>query len=159
MLTLTTSRPRRAPNAFAAIAAVMVALVVSWALDIPARWWSSPPTSSASTAAVVIDGERYTFTPSTCVIVDGGFVVSGPGSWNGERFVASIAPGSGVELGFGVASDVERPDAHRSWWLSGPITNYRIDGRAVRGSVEVRDQSGNVEGIRTATVAARCPSS
>ena len=155
---LPATRRRPPSTAIATIAAVVAALVAAWLLAASGLVPSGARVASPPTAAVVVDGDRYAFTPKTCVIVDGAFVVSGPGTWNGQPFVASIAPGGGVELAFGVSNDVERPAPQRPWWLSGPITNYRIDGRELRGTVQVRDESGIVAGSRTARVEASCPS-
>lgn len=114
---------------------------------------TSEPGAGAGT--VEIDGRIYPFTAKTCVITDDAFVASGPGVWAGEPFVASVAT-TGIEVAFGVTSDVDQPDPGSLWWTSRGIDRQDVQGGTIRVTAQAQDRSGHVDGPRTAVVQVTC---
>jgi hypothetical protein len=111
----------------------------------------------APVAWVEVGGDRYAFSPKTCVVVDDAFVVSGLGEHDGEPFVASFSKPGGIEVAFGVTSDTERPDADEPWWVSSQVSRYQVTGDTVRASALVEDRSGQVPGVQPVQAQATCP--
>lgn len=142
------------------LAPVVVAAVVGLALlavvtfhALPRDRVTSEPGAGAGT--IEVDGRIYPFTAKTCVITDDAFVASGPGVWAEEPFVASVAT-TGIEVAFGVASDVDQPDPGSLWWTSRGIDHHDVQGGTIRVTAQAQDRSGHVDGPRTAVVQVTC---
>lgn len=133
------------------VAFVLLAVVVFRAL--PSDRVS--PGLGTGAGTIEVDGRIYPFIAETCVITDDAFVASGPGVWAGERFVASVAT-TGIEVAFGVASDVDQPDAGSLWWTSRGIDHHDVQDATIRATAQAQDRSGNVDGPRTAVVQVTC---
>lgn len=115
--------------------------------------------AAGATGRIDVGGTSFPFTPRTCVLAGDGFVASGPGARGGVGYVVSVSSTGGVELAFGVDSEVDRPAADEPWWVADALDHQAIEGRTVRAAARVTDSSGNVVGRRLATIEVTCPSS
>lgn len=133
-----------------AVTLLLVALGVRGLTGDPS---TTRPAAGAGT--VEVDGRVFAFDAKTCVITDGSFVASGPGTWGGEGFVASVSS-SGFEVAFGVTTDVDEPASDAPWWVANRLNGAEIDGETVRATAQVQDRSGRVDGSRTAVAQVTC---
>lgn len=137
--------------ACAAVAAVTLgAAQAGTGADLPA---------AGASGRIDVGGTSFPFTPRTCVLAGDGFVASGPGVAGGVEYVASVSSSGGVELAFGVDSDVDRPPSDRPWWVANELDHHSIEGRRIRAAARVTDSSGGLAGRRLATIEVTCPTS
>jgi hypothetical protein len=117
------------------------------------------PTAPNVAGTVTIDGEVYPFEPKTCLLTDDTFVAAGPGTRDDEPFVASVSSKAGLEVAFGVRTEVDQPEPDHLWWTSGPLRQSRVEGTSLRATAKVEDRSGTVTGPRIAVINVTCPPS
>lgn len=92
-----------------------------------------------SSGALVVEGDGYSFTPTTCFVGNNTFVAAGRGEGNGEDYWVNATP-SGVDITFGV-SDQSSIVAEKSRWFTQSTIDWTSDDGVVTADVEMVENS------------------
>lgn len=120
-------------------AIVLIALGVIGALMFGAAQGSFASTPLPDGAGKIeVAGELYEFATDTCSITDDGFVASGPGIADGERFWVAASNDS-IDIAVGQESIAEAPDDDQLWLTSFNDVSWSAESSRLSASVNMHD--------------------
>lgn len=90
------------------------------------------------TGKLEVGGEIYEFATDTCSITDEGFVASGPGATNGERFWVTASNDS-IDIAVGKDSIAEAPDDDDLWLTSLSDIDWDVEESKLLASANMHD--------------------
>lgn len=111
---------------------------------------------SEQTAALDVDGVRYSFAPSTCSVSESDFIAAGTGTVDGEPFWVS-ASGDRLNLALGEDDEAERPEDDKLWLVSVEDVRWRNTDGSITASAIMRDERDTNSEIVVGTLSVECP--
>ena len=129
---------------------VVVAFVVGWTQGSFAS--TALP---AGTGELQVAGERYQFSTDTCSVTDDGFVVSGPGTADGERFWISASNYS-IDITVGTESIAQAPADDNLWLTSFNEVDWATEESALQASAQMWDERVEDPARHAASLSINC---
>ncbi|MEM7341803.1 MAG: hypothetical protein AAF467_24365 [Actinomycetota bacterium] len=131
-----TAQSRPALRFVVPLLVVLAALaIVAMAADLA----QSDSSLAGGSATLDIQADHYAFAPGTCVVSADGFVVSGSGTFQSERFWVN-ASASTIQIAVGVESELDTPPDDQLWLTSvGDVEWRRTADQGIEADADLVD--------------------
>lgn len=124
---------------FRAAIAVLGLFAVVGMIGLLAEITRADGLGSQGSGTLVVDGNSYSFVPTTCFISDEEFVAAGTGYDRGQRFWVS-ASSVNLDLSVGTESAIDQPADDELWLISDELIDWQSTGQSVVARAPMSDR-------------------
>ena len=135
---------------------VLILLAAVATILMAADLAQSDSSLAGGSASLEFSDDRYSFSPTTCVVSNDGFVVSGNGTHQSERFWLN-ASAADIQLAVGVESELDTPADDQLWLTSvGDIEWRRTADQGIEAEAQLLDSRDPDSAVVTGVFEVRC---
>lgn len=112
-------------------------------------------TSNSGTGTLKVDGETYSFEPTTCAVAEGDFVAAGGGTVDGQPFWIN-ASADRIDIAVGTESASEAPSDDQVWLTSADDVKWNSEESGGSAVLSMHDTRDSESPVYEASLSFRC---
>lgn len=113
------------------------------------------PGKTNGAGTLVVGGEQYQFTPTTCFVSNEDFAVAGSGSDGTGGFWVTASSVS-LDLAFGTETATDQPADDQLWLVSDEVNDWQANGQEITAEAPMTDRRDPDSPSFLGTLEVRC---